>query len=68
MSMTGTIKKITRDRGFGFITGDEGQDYFFHQSELQGGLTFAQLKEGQPVVFEARQTEKGPRAAGVNPG
>jgi len=65
--MTGTIKKITPDRGFGFIASDEGQDYFFHQSELRGGLTFAQLKEGQRVTFEARQSEKGPRAADVNP-
>ena len=65
--MTGIIKKITVDRGFGFITSDEGLDYFFHQSELRGGDVVAQLKEGLRVSFQPLQGEKGPRAADVNP-
>jgi len=65
--MTGTIKKITTDRGFGFIHGEDGTDYFFHQSELRGGLTFAALREGQHVRFETRQGDKGPRAADATP-
>lgn len=65
--MTGKIKKVTVDRGFGFITGEDGVDYFFHQSELRGGLVFAQLQEGERVSFEARQGEKGPRASDVSP-
>ena len=65
--MTGTIKSITRSRGFGFITGEDGTDYFFHQSELRGGLQFAELTEGQRLTFETRQTDKGPRAAEVSP-
>jgi CspA family cold shock protein len=63
--MTGTLKKISFDRGFGFISGDDGVDYFFHQSELRGGLVFKELKEGQKVTFEAVQADKGPRAADV---
>lgn len=66
--MTGTIKRITIDRGFGFIRADDGVEYFFHRSELRGGLVFEQLKAGQPVTFEARQGDKGPRAAEINPG
>jgi len=65
--MNGTIKKITKDRGFGFIVGEDGVEYFFHQSELRGGLTFDQLREGQSVRFETAQSDKGPRAADVHP-
>jgi CspA family cold shock protein len=65
--MNGTIKKVTKDRGFGFITAEDGVEYFFHQSELRGGLTFAELREGQRVSFEVAQSDKGPRAAEVHP-
>ena len=65
--MTGTITKMTRDRGFGFIRGEDGADYFFHKSELRGGLTFEQLNEGQRVSFQTRESDKGPRAADINP-
>jgi CspA family cold shock protein len=65
--MTGTIKTITRNRGFGFIRADDGNEYFFHRTELRGGLDFEQLREGQLVRFEPTQGEKGPRAADVNP-
>lgn len=65
--MNGTIKKLSLDRGFGFIQGDDGSDYFFHQTELRGGLSFDQLKEGQRIAFEPRQADKGPRAADVKP-
>lgn len=65
--MNGTIKRLSADRGFGFIQGEDGKDYFFHQSDLRGGLSFAQLKEGQRVAFEPRQAERGPRAAEISP-
>ncbi len=65
--MNGTIKKVTRDRGFGFIRAEDGTEYFFHQSELRGGLQFSELKEGQRVRFETQPSEKGPRAADINP-
>jgi len=65
--MNGTIKKLTSSRGFGFIHGDDGQDYFFHRSELGTGLSFDELREGQRVVFEARPADKGPRAAAISP-
>lgn len=65
--MNGTIKKVNRDRGFGFIQAEDGTDYFFHRSELRGGLAFDQLREGQRITFEPRQGDKGPRASDVAP-
>jgi CspA family cold shock protein len=65
--MNGAIKTITQNRGFGFIRADDGTEYFFHRSELRGGLEFEQLREGQRVRFEAQQGEKGPRAGDIHP-
>ena len=62
--MTGTIKTLT-DPGFGFITReDDSKDPFFHSKELQG-VTFDELKVGDPVSFEVTEGEKGPAATGV---
>ncbi len=65
--MNGTIKKLTADRGFGFIRGEDGNEYFFHRSELRAGLRFDELREGQRVAFQPRQSDKGPRAAEIGP-
>ena len=46
----GTIKRLVRDRGFGFIRDDGGQEWFFHRSSVQG--SFDELNEGQRVSFE----------------
>jgi cold shock protein len=61
----GTIKKIVAERGFGFITADDGRDYFFHRSEVQPSLDFDRLVGGEHVTFEVEQSAKGPRAAQV---
>ena len=48
----GTIKRlIADDRGLGFITTEQGEDLFFHRSELQG-VDYNFLREGQQVEFE----------------
>ena len=65
--MQGTIKRVIRDRGFGFIRSTEGQEIFFHRSVLQQ-LTFEGLKEGDAVEFEMERGEKGPRATSVRVG
>ena len=65
--MQGTIKRIVRDRGFGFIRSAEGQEVFFHRSGLQE-LNFDSLKEGDAVEFEVERGEKGPRATAVRAG
>jgi cold shock protein len=64
--MQGTIKRVIRDRGFGFIKSTEGQEIFFHRSGLQN-ITFDGLKEGENVEFEMEKGEKGPRAINVRP-
>jgi CspA family cold shock protein len=60
----GTIKRILRDRGFGFIRTAEGTEVFFHRSALQG-LNFDSLREGESVEFEVVRGDKGPRASEV---
>ena len=60
---TGTIKRLVRDRGFGFIRDDGGQEWFFHRSSVQGD--FDQLNEGQRVQFDEEPSAKGPRAGNV---
>lgn len=60
----GTIARLMRGRGYGFITTEEGKDLFFHQTALQG-VDFDSLKEGQPVEFETEEGPKGPRAANI---
>jgi CspA family cold shock protein len=64
--MQGTIKRVVRDRGFGFIRSSDGQEVFFHRSSLQQ-MNFDSLKEGDTVEFEVRQGEKGPRDTNVRP-
>jgi len=61
---TGTIKRLVRERGFGFILGQDGTELFFHRSALQGG-GFDTLTEGQAVEFEVERGDKGPRAANM---
>lgn len=66
--MDGHIKKIVGERGFGFIAGEDGNDYFFHRDDLRsGGLDFTELQPGNSVSFEPQQGPKGPRAVDVRP-
>jgi CspA family cold shock protein len=62
---TGTIKRLARDKGFGFIRDNSGQEYFFHRSAVEG--SFDSLSEGQRVSFDEEQSPKGPRASNVKP-
>ena len=64
--MRGTIKRLIRDRGFGFIRSSDGQEVFFHRSSLQQ-MDFDGLKEGDTVEFEVERGEKGSRATNVRP-
>ncbi len=63
--MTGTIKRLKAEKGFGFITGEGLQkDLFFHSNSLVG-VTFDELKEGDAVSFETEQSPKGLNAINV---
>lgn len=61
---TGKIKKLVRERGFGFISDTDGNEVFFHQSSILDA-SFDSLKEEQEVEFEVEKSEKGPRAISV---
>lgn len=61
---TGKIKKLVRDRGFGFISDTDGREVFFHQSSLVD-IKFDALNEEQSVSFEVESSDKGPRAIDV---
>jgi CspA family cold shock protein len=62
---SGTIKRIARDKGFGFIRDSGGQEYFFHRSSVLG--SFDSLNVGQRVSFDEVPSPKGPRANNVRP-
>jgi CspA family cold shock protein len=59
----GSIKKVLTEKGFGFIKGGS-TDLFFHHSELKG-VTIEELGEGQMVLYEICEGQKGPCAVSV---
>jgi CspA family cold shock protein len=63
-SMSGTIKRLVRDKGFGFISAGGAEEYFFHSSACTG-MRFDDLREGQQVSFDVGRGPKGPRAENV---
>ncbi len=66
--MNGTIKRLVTDHGYGFITADDGGEYFFHRSDLAGGAAgFDDLVERDAVTFEPVEPRppKGKRASQV---
>ena len=64
--MFGTIKKVMKDKGFGFIIADDGgEDVFFHRSRLDPKVYFEDLREGTEVQFECRPGEKGRQAVNL---
>jgi CspA family cold shock protein len=62
--MQGVCKFFSSSKGYGFLTGQDGQDYFVHFSSLamEG---FKTLEDGQSVEFEVSETPKGPAAVNV---
>jgi CspA family cold shock protein len=65
---TGTVKWFNGDKGFGFISPDDGgDDLFVHHSEVKS-TGYANLEEGQKVEFEVGEGKKGPCATNVIPG
>ncbi|HDP26273.1 MAG TPA: cold-shock protein [Deltaproteobacteria bacterium] len=60
----GTVKWFNRDKGYGFITVDNGSDVFVHHSSINES-GFRSLEEGERVSFEITQGPKGPQASNV---
>lgn len=62
--MRGTVKWFNAEKGYGFISVEEGNDVFVHFSAIQGD-GFKTLEEGQAVEFEITQGNRGPQASNV---
>lgn len=60
----GTVKWFNADKGFGFITAENGNDVFVHFSAIQGD-GFKTLEEGQTVTFDIEEGQRGPQATNV---
>lgn len=63
--LTGQIKHVRHDRGYGFIRSDDGRDVFFHRSGVLG--EFADLQEGQAVSYGVQPGRRGPEAVRIRP-
>ena len=64
---SGTVKWFNDEKGYGFITPDDGvKDLFVHHSNIEGE-GFKSLSEGQKVTFEESEGRKGPEATRVQP-
>jgi CspA family cold shock protein len=61
---TGKVKWFNAEKGYGFITADDGTDIFVHFSAIQGE-GFKTLDEGQAVEFDITQSDRGPQASNV---
>jgi len=57
--VTGTVKFFNRTKRFGFISGEDGKDYFVHATGLMPNVT---INEGDKVSFDVVEGEKGPKA------
>ncbi len=60
--MNGTVKFFNSSKKFGFITGEDGKDYFVHETGLKEGVT---LSDNDSVTFEVAQGDRGLKAVNV---
>lgn len=63
--MTGTIRTVNSDRGFFFIKGSDGKQYFAHVSALKDKTWMYELAEDDAVSFDSTDAPKGPRAENI---
>lgn len=62
--MTGKVKWFNSEKGFGFITDENGKDVFAHFSQIQKD-GFKTLEEGEEVSFDVVEGQKGPQASNI---
>ena len=62
--MNGTVKRFNGEKGFGFITGEDGVDVFAHFSQINSD-GYKSLDEGQKVSFDIVKGDKGPQAENI---
>jgi len=61
--MKGTVKFFNNMKGFGFIAGEDGKEYFVHETGLNEGVS---LNENDAVEFDVEQGDRGPKAVNVS--
>ncbi|MBP5342973.1 cold-shock protein [bacterium] len=62
--MKGTVKWFNNDKGYGFITGEDGKDYFAHYTKIQGE-GFKTIEQGHTVSFDVDDGPKGLNAVNI---
>ncbi|MHC6181442.1 cold-shock protein [Clostridium sp. JNZ X4-2] len=62
--MTGTVKWFNGEKGYGFITGEDGKDIFAHFSQINSD-GYKSLDEGQKVSYDEGKGQKGPQAENI---
>ncbi len=60
--MKGKVKFFNEMKGFGFITGDDGNEYFVHMTGLADGV---RITDEDSVTFEVTEGDRGPKAVNV---
>ena len=63
--MNGTVKFFNAGKGFGFIAGEDGKEYFVHKTAIGEGV---QLNENDAVTFDVEAGDRGPKAVNVSKG
>ena len=63
---TGSIVRLVRDRGFGFIRTEDGQEVFFHATGVTGTTPYDSLNEGQTVSYDVEQDTRGRGERAIN--
>ena len=63
---TGVVKWFSSQKGYGFISQEDGPDVFVHHTAIQGE-GYKSLQENQKVEFDLTEGPKGPQAANVRP-
>ena len=63
--MTGKVKWFNAEKGYGFITSDEGKDIFVHYTSINAD-GYRSLEEGQKVTFDVVEGDRGQQAANVS--
>ena len=64
--MQGSIVRLVRDRGFGFIKAENGTEVFFHATGVTGSTPYDSLNEGQTVSYDKEQDSRGRGERAIN--